>query len=425
MMGLKCQDDMSIYRSVVTVVLLSLTVMSSLATFDEADARVNAVQLGLRPQQLVQQLAAGTLKNELQTCLRTKKVFHSTGFSIGHRGAPLLFPEHTAESYRAAAAMGAGILECDVTFTRDRKLVCRHDQCDLHNTTNILETTLAKKCMRPPGRQVDGSELEAQCCTSDISLEEFKSLKGIPDRSNLNVRSEDELLESTSTLRAMLPPKTGGTLLSLSEALQLFRQLNVGVAPELKSPRVSMPFQGEYSQQDYATQLVDELEAAGIAAERVWLQSFSYDDVLYWLATYPQYAKQVVYLDDRYNTEVDKREAVLALDPSLSKIASDGVRILAPPLFMLLAVEQGDIVPSAYAREARTAGLNLIGWTTERSGSLIDGGGFYYSTVQDAISNDGDILTVVDVLAQQVGVIGIFSDWPATTTFYANCKSTL
>jgi glycerophosphoryl diester phosphodiesterase len=28
---------------------------------------------------------------------------------------------------------------------------------------------------------------------------------------------------------------------------------------------------------------------------------------------------------------------------------------------------------------------------------------------------------VLDVLAKQVGVIGVFSDWPATTTFYANC----
>ena len=162
------------------------------------DARVSAVQLGLRPQQLVQQLAAGTVENRTAGVpSRQKKYFHPAGFSIGHRGAPLLFPEHTAESYRAAAAMGAGILECDVTFTRDRELVCRHDQCDLHNTTNILETALAKKCVRPPGQASEmADELEAQCCTSDITLEEFKSLKGIPDRSNLNVRSEDELLET-------------------------------------------------------------------------------------------------------------------------------------------------------------------------------------------------------------------------------------
>jgi glycerophosphoryl diester phosphodiesterase len=28
---------------------------------------------------------------------------------------------------------------------------------------------------------------------------------------------------------------------------------------------------------------------------------------------------------------------------------------------------------------------------------------------------------LLDVLAQDVGVEGVFSDWPATTTFYAYC----
>ena len=27
----------------------------------------------------------------------------------------------------------------------------------------------------------------------------------------------------------------------------------------------------------------------------------------------------------------------------------------------------------------------------------------------------------LDVLARQVGIVGIFSDWPATVTYYANC----
>ena len=28
---------------------------------------------------------------------------------------------------------------------------------------------------------------------------------------------------------------------------------------------------------------------------------------------------------------------------------------------------------------------------------------------------------ILDVLARQVGVLGIFSDWPGTVTYYANC----
>jgi glycerophosphoryl diester phosphodiesterase len=38
-----------------------------------------------------------------------------------------------------------------------------------------------------------------------------------------------------------------------------------------------------------------------------------------------------------------------------------------------------------------------------------------------ALENDGDILVALDVLAREVGIIGIFSDWAGTVTYYANC----
>ena len=78
--------------------------------------------------------------------------FRRTNFSIAHRGAPLQFPEHTKEAYEAGARMGAGIVECDVTFTKDGQLVCRHDECDLHTTTNIVEhrrSTRVARCRGP------------------------------------------------------------------------------------------------------------------------------------------------------------------------------------------------------------------------------------------------------------------------------------
>ena len=49
----------------------------------------------------------------------------------------MMFPEHTLESYEAAK-MGAGILECDVTFTKDRELVFRHSQYDLQQRLIML-----------------------------------------------------------------------------------------------------------------------------------------------------------------------------------------------------------------------------------------------------------------------------------------------
>jgi glycerophosphoryl diester phosphodiesterase len=92
-------------------------------------------------------------------------------------------------------------------------------------------------------------------------------------------------------------------------------------------------------------------------------------------------------------------------------------------MWMLLKLNKnGKIRPSKYARRARYAGLDIITWTLERSGTLVDdGGGWYYQTVTPAINNSGDTYTALDVLARDVGIIGIFSDWPATVTYYANC----
>jgi hypothetical protein len=89
-----------------------------------------SVQLGPRPFYLVEDMDKSDLKSALQAC--AGNAFAPSDFSIGHRGAPLQFPEHTRESYTAAARMGAGIVECDVTFTKDRELVCRHAQPHAH-----------------------------------------------------------------------------------------------------------------------------------------------------------------------------------------------------------------------------------------------------------------------------------------------------
>lgn len=64
-----------------------------------------------------------------EECARTKTTFTKSDFSLGHRGAPLQFPEHTIDGYKAAALMGAGIIECDVTFTKDLELVCKNAFC--------------------------------------------------------------------------------------------------------------------------------------------------------------------------------------------------------------------------------------------------------------------------------------------------------
>ena len=124
-----------------------------------------------------------------------------------------------------------------------------------------------------------------------------------------------------------------------------------------------------------------------------------------------------MYLDDA-NTVAD-----LPNYAELAGYKARGINIVAPPMFALLTTDgSGNIVPSRYAIDAKAAGLDIITWTLERSGILADGNnGFYYQTFDSAIKKEGDMMRVLDVLNKQVGILGIFSDWPATVTFYANC----
>lgn len=384
-------------------------------------SRAASIELGPRPQFLVNEMADGTLKSELLACLNDEP--RRTKFSIGHRGAPLQFPEHTKESYEAAFTMGAGILECDVTFTKDKQLVCRHAQNDLHTTTNILKTPLASTCVKPftpatfdaSGNRVTAAS--AECRTSDVTLAEFKTLRGKMDAFNPNARTVDEFLDGTAPFRTDLySGPTSGTLLTHAESIALFKRLGAKFTPELKDVVVPLPFDG-LTQEAYAQKLIDEYKSAGVNPNDVWPQSFNISDVLYWIGKEPRFGRQAVYLDNA------NLVAELPTFQELQSYKALGINIWAPPIFALLSLDANNkIVPSQHGRWAKMAGLDVITWTLERSGILSDGGnGFYYQTIDESISREGDVMRVIDVLAQEVGVLGVFSDWAAPVSFYASC----
>lgn len=434
------------------------------ATYPWDDALISAAQqvtLGPRPLFLVNDMSTDNaherrLKAELLACAAEQTQWQRSPLTIGHRGAPLQFPEHTLESYLAGAQGGAGILECDVTFTADEELVCRHSQCDLHYTTNIVETALAQRCSTPPAfDEVTGALTNAadiHCCTSDITLAEFRTLQGTMEGVNTEATTLEAYLAGTPPWRTDLYA-TRGTLMSHAESIALFQQLGVKMMPELKSPMVEMPYIGRseegfspqgFTQQDYAQKLIDEYLAAGINPQDVYPQSFNLEDVRYWIENAPTFGAQAVYLDGRYSDEHFDHNDPSTWQPSMAELVKQGVAILAPPTWMLLEpnpeftlLEKGPSVgegstssgadyarrlqPSRYAQEARDAGLLLIAWTMERSGPLAQSSEWYHHTTQDVISQEGDKLITIDALINDVGVRGIFTDWPATVAFFDNC----
>lgn len=381
------------------------------------------ITYGPRPFYLIDRMEDGALKESLMAC--SGQTPARSDFSIGHRGAAMMFPEHTVESYVAAARMGAGIVECDVTFTKDKELVCRHAQNDLHTTTNILATDLASTCATPFTPASGDTKAAAECRTSDLTLAEFETLTPKMDAANADATTVEGYLDGTAGWRTDLYAVQGAELMTHAESITLFRDLGVKYTPELKSASVDMPFDG-FTQEMYAQKMVDEYTAAGIPASDVWAQSFNLSDVLYWIENAPDFGAQAVYLDDRYSASDDDEGLIDPNDPAtfkptMQELADMGVNYIAPPMWMLLTLQDGEMVASEYTRAAQAAGLQIITWTLERSGPLNSGGGWYFQSVTEATDTDGDYFTILDALHREAGVVGVFSDWPSTVTYYANC----
>ena len=82
-------------------------------------------------------------------------------------------------------------------------------------------------------------------------------------------------------------------------------------------------------------------------------------------------------------------------------------------------------MPSRYALDIKCSGFDIITWTFERS-DLRKGARkrrllLHFDPKGKAIKKDSDMYKALDVLASRSKILGIFSDWPATVTYYANC----
>ena len=320
--------------------------------------------------------------------------------------------------------MGAGILECDVTFTKDRQLVCRHSQCDLHTTTNILAIPeLAAKCTQPftPADPATGTPASAQCCTSDITLAEFKTLCGKMDASNPAATTAERVPGRHAHFRTDLYA-TCGTLLTHAESIELFNELGAKFTPELKAPERDDALPGRLHAG--SVRAADDRRVQGGArqpAQRVRRSRSTCADVLYWLANEPAFGKQAVFLDDRVDDRrLDSRPAA---GRRHAELAAQGVKIIAPPMWALVTLDAtARSCPRSTPTPRKAAGLDIITWTLERSGPLgrrrrllLPVG---HRRDQQRRRHASRCWTC---WRSEVGVLGIFSDWPATVTYYANC----
>ena len=150
----------------------------------------------------------------------------------------------------------------------------------MYTTTNILVTDLASTCrvpFTPAAVDAHGQRVKAAtalCCTTDLTLAEFKRLKGKMEASNPNASTAEEFLGGTPSFRTDLYA-SGGTVLSHQESIALIASLGAKFMPELNGiDRDSQgnPIVGEnqgfgasgLDQQTYARKILQEYIDAGI-----------------------------------------------------------------------------------------------------------------------------------------------------------------
>jgi len=291
-----------------------------------------------------------SLRSLSVACSEETTNYAVSDFSIGHLGACMQFPEHTLASYAAAITMGAGIIECDVTFTKDRELVCRHSQCDLHTTTNVVTIPeMNAKCSTPwaPG-------VTPNCCTADFTLEEIKTLcakMDSADETGNSTTAEEYAFGHTADWRTDLYQYECLEVPMHRESIDLIGGSDRFFTPELKSPSVEMPYEGNYTQEMYTQQMINDYIAAGVPPSHVWPQSFNVEDVSYWINN-TDFGGQAVALDENYESTPEE------IDTYLDLLVSLNVSIVAPPMQRLVepAPDSEYLMMSSYYANATNQG---------------------------------------------------------------------
>jgi glycerophosphoryl diester phosphodiesterase len=138
---------------------------------------------------------------------------------IGHRGASGHRPEHTLESYRLAAEMGADYIEPDLVATKDGILVARHEN-EIGDTTDVAVRFPARKTTKT----IDGRAVEGWF-TEDFTLAELRTLRA---RERLPFRSR--------AFDGQFAVPTLDELIELAKSLAKETGRPVGIYPETKHP---------------------------------------------------------------------------------------------------------------------------------------------------------------------------------------------
>lgn len=277
---------------------------------------------------------------------------------------------------------------------------------------------LAAKCTQPFRPADKRRYATAKCCTTDFTLDEIQTqMCGRMSSSNRRAKTVAQYISHTPAYRTDLYSHDCPRIQSHGDFMHVVDANGGSFVPEFKMLDYDFTKRKDgYTRQMYIEQIVAEYNDTD--PSRVYPQGFVWED-LYYVTNNTRFGANAFALDKNLSTiSYSKRQLRRYFQP----LVDHGVGAIAPTLSMLLMNKHGNIVPSPYAEVARELGLGIIAWTFERSESLAMGGGWYYSKLSEVLRTDSDMIKVLDVLYEDVGVKAIFTDWPSVITFYANCK---
>ncbi len=313
---------------------------------------------------------------------------------IAHRGASGYLPEHTLPAKALAHGMGADFLEQDIVLTKDAVPIVLHDI--------LLDSTTDVATIFPDRARADG-----HFYAIDFSLAEIRRLRAHERRAPGRGDS------SVFPARFPAGPGLSGvpTLaeeIRLVEGLNRSRGMHTGLYIELKAPQFH-----NAEGMDIARAVLDVLEKEGLseAREHVFLQCFD-PPTLKYLKNTLQTSLPLIQLigDNSWGEDGGTDYDYLRSDEGLAEIAryADGI---------------GPWIRQIYTgrdAEGKAAVTDLVA-RAHRANLLVHPFTFRRDALPPGISSYRELL---DLFIGQIGVDGVFTDFPDLTVNYLESVTT-
>jgi glycerophosphoryl diester phosphodiesterase len=309
---------------------------------------------------------------------------------IAHRGASGYLPEHTLAAKAMAYGQGAHFIEQDLVMTKDNQVVVLHD--------HHLDTVTDVRDVFPDRARDDGRYF-----VIDFTLAELRKL-AVTERFNPSDAGKEAVFEQRFPLE-----KSSFTINTFAEEIELIQGLNqstgrtVGIYPEIKSPAFH---RGEGKDISEAVLSILQSYGYGQMPEQVFLQCFDPNELQRIHSELLPAMNLSVPLVQLLGTEPEYRAALTPEGMQMLASYADGI---GPS--MNLIVERGSA-----AGKLRITGLVEL---AHNHNLVVHPYTFRRDLLPSYVDNYDDLL---DVFLDDIGVDGVFTDFPDLTVEYLESK---